>query len=173
MPTEQPAPVLERIVSAKEEIPNLLPVFAGLVPLLLAIGIACGTPSPPTVEPPVLSADPGNPAFEPTGAAPSAAPLTTSSGLTMDEETVIRGVVTVNYLGCTLDLPCFLRLLVNGQEIVVIYHFGENPRCLNQEAVDFGLEAMVGDEVEVFGKVTASDEISTCDSRDYYIRKES
>ncbi len=90
----------------------------------------------------------------------------------MDEETVISGIVTENYLGCTLDLPCFLRLLANSREIVVIYHFGENPRCLNQEAVDFGLEAMVGDEVEVFGKVTADDEISTCDSRDYYIRKE-
>ena len=90
----------------------------------------------------------------------------------MDEETVIRGVVRENYLGCTLDLPCFLRLLVNGQEMAVIYHFGEYPRCLNQEAVDFGLETMVGDEVEVFGKVTAINEISTCDSRDYYIRKE-
>ncbi len=172
MPSEQPAPQLERIESVKEEILGLVTLLVRLVPLLLAIGIACGTPSPPTAEPPVLSDDPSLTALEPTGAAKSTAPLTTSSGLTMDEETVISGIVTENYLGCTLDLPCFLRLLVNGQEIVVIYHFGEYPRCLNQEAVDFGLEAMVGDEVEVFGKVTADDEISTCDSRDYYIRKE-
>ena len=90
----------------------------------------------------------------------------------MGAETVIRGVITENYLGCTLDLPCFLRLLANGQEIVVIYHFGEYPRCLNEEAVDFGLEAIVGDEVEVFGTVTGGSEISTCYSEDHYIRKE-
>lgn len=89
----------------------------------------------------------------------------------MDDGTVIRGVVTEYFLGCTLDLPCFLRLLANSRDIVVIYHFGENPPCLNQEAVGFGLEAKVGAEVEVLGKVTASGERSACDSRDYYIRK--
>ncbi len=172
MPTEQSAPELERIESVKEEIRGLVPLLVGLVPLLLAFGIACGTPSPPTAEPPVLSDEPSLTALEPTVAVKSTAPLTTSSGLTLDEETFIRGVVTENYPGCTLDLPCFLRLLVNGQEMAVIYHFGEYPRCLNREAVDFGLETMVGDEVEAFGKVTAINEISTCDSRDYYIRKE-
>jgi hypothetical protein len=85
---------------------------------------------------------------------------------------VIRGTVTENNLGCTVDLPCFLRLLSNGQEIVVIYHLGEYPPCLNEKAVDFGLETEEGDQVEVFGKVTAGSEITTCDSRDYYIREE-
>ena len=173
MPIDQPAPGLEQIVSGEEKILNLVPVLVGLVSLLVAIGIACGTPSTPTSEPPVLSADPSPTELEPTGAAKSTdAPRSTPDELTTDEETVIRGMITENYLGCTLDLPCFLRLQANGQEIVVIYHFGEYPRCLNEEAVDFGLETTVGDEVEVFGKVTASDEISTCDSRDYYIRKE-
>jgi hypothetical protein len=110
---------------------NLVPMLVGLVPLLVAIGIACGTPSSPTSEVPALSADPSPTAFDPAGWATSAAPRTTNR-LRMGEETVIRGVVTENYLGCTLDLPCFLRVLANGQKIVVIYHFGEYPRCLNE-----------------------------------------
>ncbi len=160
-------------MSVNEEIPAPALLLVGLVPLLLAIGIACGTPSTPTTEAPVLLADPSSTALEPTGAVKSTdAPRSTPHELTIDEETVIKGVVTENFLGCHLDLPCFLRIIANSREIVVIYHFGENPRCLNEEAVDFGLETMVSDEVEVFGKVMAGNEISTCDSRDYYIRKD-
>ncbi len=159
-------------MSVTEGIRTLVPLMVGLVPLLVATVIACGSPSTLPSEPPVLSAVSTPTDLKRAAAATFAAPRTTSSGLTMGEETVIRGVVTENYLGCNLDLPCFLRLLANDQEIVVIYHFGEYPRCVNEEAVDFGLETMVGDEVEVFGKVTAIKEITTCDSKHHYIRKD-
>ena len=173
MPIEQPAPELERIMSVDEEIRAPVLLLVGLVALLLAVGVACGNPSTPTSEPPVLLIDPSPTALEPTGAVKSTdAPRSTPHELTIDEETVIKGVVTGKNLGCHLDLPCFLRIIANSREIVVIYHFGEYPRCLNQAAVDFGEEAVVGDEVEVFGKVMAGNEISTCDSTDYYIRKD-
>jgi hypothetical protein len=154
----------------KEEILNLGPLVVGLVSLVVAFVMACGNLS--TSTPPAFSADPSPTALNRSGTALSTnTPRSTPGELTMDEETIIRGVITENYLGCTLDVSCFLRLRDNVQEIVVIYHLGEYPRCLNEKAVDFGLEARVGDEIEVFGKVTANREISTCDSRDYYIRK--
>ena len=61
-----------------------------------------------------------------------------------------------------------INLPADGAKKVVDCYFKPD----NEEAVDFEMESKVGDEVEVFGKVTGSDEITTCDSTDYYIRKE-
>ena len=97
-------------------------------------------------------------------------PPAQNDGFTAEDERLVRGVVRGNQLGCTVA-SCFLRLISTGGDVLVTYHLGENPRCLNQGAADVGLEIKEGDVVEAFGKVTGHNAISTCDSNDYYIRK--
>ena len=101
---------------------------------------------------------------------PLSTPTPLPSTLPVNEEVVLRGLVTENRLGCYADASCSLFILVNGRKIVVIYEWGgEVERCKNR-ASDQGFEIQEGDEVEVLGKVTHTGNISTCDSEDYYIR---
>ena len=148
---------------------RLQKITLGFAVLLVAIGIACTPSATPTFNP----TTPPSPSF-----VPSAEPTTvpdikspTREEPAKGEEIVIIGIVRENNLSCSVDAACFLRILTNGREVRVIYHFGEYPRCLNETAVDFGLQAMAGDELEVFGRVKAGNEISTCEKMDYYIRK--
>ena len=102
---------------------------------------------------------------------PLSTPTPLPSTLPVDEEVVLRGLVTENRLGCKADASCSLFILVNGQKIVVIYEWGGEVEPCKNRASDQGFEAQEDDEVEVFGKVTPTGSISTCDSEDYYIRK--
>lgn len=88
----------------------------------------------------------------------------------MDEEVVIRGFVTENRLGCRADASCSLFILVNGRKIKVAYEWGGEVEPCKNTASDQGFEIQEGDEVEVFGRVTPTGRVSTCDSEDYYIR---
>ena len=90
---------------------------------------------------------------------------------------MVSGLVVENNLGCTPDGECIsdgprhFRLLLNGHEMKVVYHYGEWPRCVNNESTLRAEKLKEGDKVEIFGKVTSVGEISTCDSLDYYIQK--
>ena len=148
---------------------RLQKITLGFAVLLVAIGIACAASSTPTLDPTTPPSPSFVPSVEPTIAPDIEIPTRDEPG--EGEEKVVKGIVTENNLACNVDAACFLRLLTDGQEVRVVYHFGEYPRCLNETAVDFGLQAMAGDEIEVFGRVKASNEISTCEKMDYYIRK--
>ena len=89
----------------------------------------------------------------------------------MDEEVVLRGLVTENRLSCRADASCSLFILVNGRKIKVTYEWGGEVEPCKNTASDQGFEIQEGDEVEVFGKVNPTGRVSTCDSEDYYIRK--
>ncbi|HEX9722060.1 MAG TPA: hypothetical protein VGA53_02245, partial [Candidatus Paceibacterota bacterium] len=86
-----------------------------------------------------------------------------------EQEVVVQGSILENHRGCAGDGLCYLRLLSDNREIRVVYHYGEWPRCINTNLQTGELED--GDEVEVFGKVTAEYGLSTCDSTNYYIKK--
>ena len=102
---------------------------------------------------------------------PSSTSTPLPSTLPVDEEVVLRGFVTENRLGCKADASCSLFILVNGRKIKVTYEWGGEVEPCKNRASDQGFEAQEDDEVEVFGKVTPTGSISTCDSEDYYIRK--
>ena len=102
---------------------------------------------------------------------PPESTLAGESGTPVSEEQIIRGIVTENDRRCRTDFLCLLRIRVNGEEVVLIYHYGEWPPCINTDAIRAGNVIEEGDEVEVFGKVIGGGEITTCDSEDYYIKK--
>jgi len=90
------------------------------------------------------------------------------------EEVTIQGTVLENNLGCRVDARCYLRVLSNEQEIFVVYHYGEWPSCLNEDAANQGEKLREGDEVEIYGQYSKLGDmrsISTCNSKDYYIKK--
>ena len=138
-------------------------IVVGLLALVAVIVAACGPLSTPTPTPEPISTPTATPK-------PAQAPLTGDEAI-MNEEKVIRGLVVENNLGCRVDALCYLRLLSNDQEILVVYHYGEWPPCLNEEAADQGEQLKEGEQVEVLGKVIGDGRVSTCDSPDYYIRK--
>ena len=87
------------------------------------------------------------------------------------DEKIVQGKVIENNLGCGADAECYLRINTNNKDIKIIYHYGELPRCANSQATRQGTQIKAGESVEVFGKVKAENEISTCDSEKYYIQK--
>lgn len=89
----------------------------------------------------------------------------------LEDQRTIQGKVIENYLGCHLDGLCYLVISSEGKNIKVIYHYGEWPPCTNEEAAQNGEAIKVGNTAEVYGSLKISDEISTCDSEEYYIRK--
>ncbi len=91
----------------------------------------------------------------------------------MNNEEIVGGRVIENNLGCEMNAACYLRLLVDGDEIRIVYHYGEWPRCNNSETAREAIKIGVAAEVEVLGRWTELDGdrfLSTCDSPDYYIR---
>lgn len=100
-------------------------------------------------------------------------PLSTpvTSQFSEGQEVKITGKVLENNLGCTIDVECYLRLLSNGRELSVVYAPPRGMPCLNQQTSQQGIEIKVSDEVEVFGKIANENEIITCDSMNYYIKR--
>ena len=87
-------------------------------------------------------------------------------------ETVSQGMVIENTSSPYSDGPRYFTLqTAEKKEIRVVYHYGEFPRCLNNEAALKGGLLEKGEAVKVLGKVVGDNEISTCDSLDYYIEK--
>jgi len=93
------------------------------------------------------------------------------SGTPVIEEQIIRGIVTENDRRCRTDFLCLLRIRVNGEEVVLIYHYGEWPPCINTNAISAGNVMEEGDEVEAYGQVLEGGSMTTCDSEDYYVKK--
>lgn len=98
----------------------------------------------------------------------------TDHGIIMktDDTVIVKGVVVENVKDCVTDLDCYLVVKADKEEVNVIYSPTRGTPCLNTKPGDEGIELKKGDEVEVFGKFTGSAKIwiSTCDSKDYYIR---
>jgi hypothetical protein len=88
-----------------------------------------------------------------------------------DGKIIVQGLVVANDRGCEVDVSCVLRISSNNSEFNVVYHYGEWPPCENAEATKQGFGVVTGDRVEVHGAITASGDISTCDSTDFYVRK--
>jgi hypothetical protein len=80
-------------------------------------------------------------------------------------------LVLENAKGCEVDVSCMLRVLMDGAVVGVVYHYGEWPPCQNSEAIEQGFAVVEGDQVEVYGALTESGEITTCDAKEYYIEK--
>lgn len=79
----------------------------------------------------------------------------------------IEGLVAENYRGCETNGECYLRLQLNGKEIIIIYDFGMERPCLNEEAAAQGKEIGEGDQIVVLGLITGDNEVSTCDFESY------
>lgn len=75
----------------------------------------------------------------------------------------IEGLVVENNRGCERNGECYLRLELDGQEIIMIYDYGEERHCLNEEAAAKGKQIAEGDQVVVYGKVTGEGEVTTCE----------
>ncbi len=80
---------------------------------------------------------------------------------------LIEGLVVENNRGCERNGECYLRLELDGKEIITIYDYGKERHCLNEEAAAQGKEIAEGDQVEVFGWITGDNEVSTCDFESY------
>ncbi len=82
---------------------------------------------------------------------------------------LIEGIVVENNRGCEKNGECYLGLEVDGKEIKVIYDHGNEGHCPNEEAAALGKEIAEGDQVEVLGKITGGNEVSTCEFESYTI----
>jgi len=81
----------------------------------------------------------------------------------------IEGPVVENNRGCERNGECYLRLQLNGKEIITIYDYGEERHCLNEEAAAKGKQIAEGDQVVVLGLITGDNEVTTCDFESYGI----
>ena len=82
---------------------------------------------------------------------------------------LIEGLVVENNRGCERNGECYLRLELDSKEIIIIYDYGKERPCLNEEAAARGKEIAEGDQVEVLGKITGDNEVSTCEFESYTI----
>lgn len=80
---------------------------------------------------------------------------------------LIEGLVVENNRGCERNGECYLRLKLDGKEIIIIYDYGEERDCLNEKAAAKGRQIAEGDQVEVLGLITGDNEVSTCDFESY------
>jgi hypothetical protein len=106
-----------------------------------------------------------------TDAGPAGARIIQSLGPDEHGEVIFRGVVSENITACEVDAFCLLRILVDEELVTVVYHYGEMPRCQNDQATSQGFALSPGDEVEVYGAVYEASSISTCDADRYYLLK--
>ncbi len=87
----------------------------------------------------------------------------------IERNVLIEGLVVENNRGCERNGECYLRLQLDGKEIITIYDYGKERHCLNEEAAAQGKEIAEGDQVEVYGWITGDNEVSTCDWEGYGI----
>lgn len=89
---------------------------------------------------------------------PLALPLTILPAPVQDELRVqpdgyalVQGVVLENMRGCERDLPCALRLRVQGQDVRLLYHAGEGAARCPDDLVRRGLAIGPGTPVRAQG----------------------
>lgn len=96
------------------------------------------------------------------GWASTSAPL-----LVIGSTVTVRGVIDENVTKyAATDGEAYLRLGTAAGEIKVVYNPGE-AECRNPIGEAFNLETQ---KVEVYGKVTSENTISTCESKDFFIK---
>lgn len=88
-----------------------------------------------------------------------------------DSKVLFSGRVVENVRGCEVDIACILRIEVDGLTTSVVYHFGEWPPCGNAAAIRQGIDVIEGEMVEVYAGIVDGDELTTCTSTEYYIRR--
>ena len=81
----------------------------------------------------------------------------------------IESLVVENNRVCERNGECYLRLELNGKEIITIYDYGEERPCLNKKAAAQGKEIAEGDQIVVLGKITGANEVTTCEFEGYGI----
>ena len=95
-----------------------------------------------------------------------------SSNLTVGSNIAVTGVVIENNTSCIIDAHCTLKLRTNGGLVNVLYNPGRSLiQCINLEITETSLKIKNGEKVEVYGKVTDKNSISTCDSKEFYIKR--
>ncbi|OGM57034.1 hypothetical protein A2955_03465 [Candidatus Woesebacteria bacterium RIFCSPLOWO2_01_FULL_37_19] len=95
-------------------------------------------------------------------------PIFITGTIVTEKGTVIENVTK----NIEVDAPAYLRVkkeggILSGSEIKVVYHTGEAP-CVNP--IQSAFDIRKGNTIEVRGVATADDTISTCESKDYYIK---
>lgn len=88
-----------------------------------------------------------------------------------DSKILFSGHVVENVRGCEVDVACILRIEVDGVQTSVIYHWGEWPPCDNPAAIRQGAEVSEGELIEVYAGIVDGDELTTCTSSEFYIRR--
>lgn len=70
------------------------------------------------------------------------------------------------------DLPHWLVVRVDDQEVVVVYSLVTYPSCANEQVLEVAAKIEPRDRVEVFGQVIeAAGAVSVCGSPEHYLRK--
>lgn len=138
--------------------------------LSLALSWVVAVPSLPGCRAPQKSGM-QKPEVTPSGAEPSSADEGFAPAT--DGSLRITGVVVENDHGCVRDLPCLLRVDVEGREVLVVYHEGESSDpCPNTAATKVGFEVQEGQRIAARGRYRQEGStviISTCPSEDYFI----
>lgn len=88
-----------------------------------------------------------------------------------DGRILFRGRVVENMRGCEVDAACILRIEVDGVQTSVVYHWGEWPPCENAAAIRQGEEVGEGELIEVHAGIRNGDDLTTCTSSEFYIRR--
>jgi len=89
--------------------------------------------------------------------------------LDIGEEISVVGTVRENDHACEADLQCILHLDAADGLVAVVYSSAFPQPCPNEDATRAGLAVEAGERVEVFARVTAQRELSTCPDPRYSI----
>jgi hypothetical protein len=99
--------------------------------------------------------------------------------LTIGENITVTGIVVGNSIHSPVDGADVLTLDTDYGEIDVFYNVGRvyNPDtgkigsgCVNMKPAEKGIRLEAGDKAEVYGKVIGENYLSTCDSKEFYVR---
>lgn len=88
-----------------------------------------------------------------------------------DGKVLLSGRIIENVRDCEIDVACFLFIDVDGLQTNVVYHFGEWPPCDNIDAIRSGEAVEEGELVEVYAAIDEGNELTTCTSSEFYIRR--
>lgn len=80
------------------------------------------------------------------------APVQDELRLQPDGYALVQGVVLENMRGCERDLPCALRLRVQGRDVRLLYHLGEGAARCPDDLVRQGLAISPGTPVRAQGR---------------------
>lgn len=90
-----------------------------------------------------------------------------------DGYALVQGTVLENLRGCERDLPCALRLRVQGREVQLLYHLGEGAAACPETLVRQGLAVAPGARVQARGRhrlAGAQHLVDLCSAPDSYLR---